>query len=144
MKDIRPALYSFLMGDAGIYAAVEGNKTRQQGGSRIFPVKIPQGVKAASIVYTRISGAGIYHMGGESGLSMPRYQIDAWAPTGDAATALANLIKDRISGYRGVMGSGGAAVTVQGVFMADEREDYDDTVQLSRMSRDYFIDHEEL
>lgn len=143
MKDIRLALFSFLMADSGIYAAVEGNKTRQQGGSRIFPIKLPQGTKTASIVYTRISGAGDYHMEGESGLSMPRYQIDAWAPTADAATALANLIKDRISGYRGVMGTGPAAVTVQGVFMADEREDYDDAVQMSRMSRDYFIDHVE-
>lgn len=135
MKDIRPALRAFLLADAGIAALVA---------TRVFPIKLPQGTKAASIVYTRISGAGIYHMQGDSGLSMPRYQIDAWAPTGDAATTLANLIKDRLSGYRGVMGTGPSAIAVQGVFMADEREDYDDTVQLSRMSRDYFIDHEEL
>ena len=144
MKDIRPALVAFLYGDALINAAVEGNKTRQQGGSRIFPVKLPQGTKAASIVYTRVSGQGVYHMGGDSGLAMPRYQIDAWGLTPDAATALANLIKDRLSGYRGVMGSGGAAVTVQGVFMLDEREDYDAAVEMSRMSRDYAIDHEEV
>ncbi len=135
MKDVRPALREFLLADAGIAAIV---------GTRVYPIKIPQGIKLASIVYSRISGAGDYHHGGPSGLAMPRYQIDAWAPTGDAATILANLIKDRIDGYRGVMGSGGAAVTVQGVFMLDEREDYDDTVQMSRMSRDYAIDHEEL
>jgi len=135
MKDIRPALRAFLLADAGIAAIVA---------TRVFPIKLPQGTKTASIVYTRISGAGIYHMGGESGLSMPRYQIDSWAPNGDAATTLANLIKDRLSGYRGVMGSGGAAVTVQGVFMAAEMEDYDDAVQMSRMSRDYFIDYEEV
>ena len=142
-KDIRLSLFSFLMADSGIYAAVEGNKTRQQGGSRIFPIKIPQGVNAASIVYTRISGAGIYHMGGPSGLAMPRYQIDAWAPKVDDATTLANLIKIRIDGFQGVMGSGLAAVKVQGVFLLDEREDYDDTVKLHRVSRDYAIDFEE-
>ncbi|MCR6734447.1 MAG: DUF3168 domain-containing protein [Afipia sp.] len=139
MKDIRPALRAFLLGDAGIVALVTTG-----GISRVYPIKLPQGTKTASIVYTRISGSSIYHMQGQSGLSMPRYQIDAWAPTGDAATALANLIKDRLSGYRGVMGSGGAAVTVQGVFMLDEREDYDDAVSMSRMSRDYAIDHEEI
>ncbi len=139
MKDIRPALREFILADASISALVTTG-----GISRVYPIKIPQGIKLASIVYTRISGRGDYHMGGPSGLAMPRYQLDAWAPTGDAATTLANLIKDRIDGYRGIMGTGPAAVTVQGVFMADEREDYDDTVQLSRMSRDYFIDYEEL
>lgn len=135
MKDIRPALRAFLLADAGIAAIVS---------TRVYPIKIPQGVKLASVVYSRISGQGIYHHGGDSGLAMPRFQIDAWGLTGDAATTLANLIKDRLSGYRGVMGSGGAAVTVQGVFMAAEMEDYDDAVQMSRMSRDYFIDYEEV
>ena len=139
MKDIRPALRAFLLADASISALVTTG-----GISRVYPVKIPQGVKAACIVYSRISGTGIYHMGGDSGLAMPRFQIDAWGLTGDAATTLANLIKDRLSGYRGVMGSGGAAVTDQGVFMAAEMEDYDDTVQMSRMSRDYAIDYEEV
>lgn len=135
MKDIRPALRAFLLADAGIAAVV---------GARVYPIKIPQGVNLACIVYTRISGRGDYHHGGPSGLAMPRFQIDAWAPTGDAATALANLIKDRINGYRGVMGTDPASVTVQGVFLLDEREDYDDAVRMSRMSRDYAIDYEEL
>lgn len=135
MKDIRKALRAYLLADTGIAALVS---------DRVYFIKMKQGNVDPCIVFSRISGAGIYHHGGPSGLSMPRYQLDSWSKTGDGATALANLIKDRISGYRGVMGSGGAAVTVQGVFMADEREDYDDVVQMSRMSRDYFIDHEEL
>ncbi len=133
-KDIRPALRAFLLADTGIAAVV---------GTRVYPIKIPQGVNAASIVYTRISGRGIYHMGGPSGLAMPRYQVEAWAPKADDATTLANLIKDRIDGFRGVMGAGAEAVTVQGVFLLDEREDYDDTAKLHRMSRDYAIDFEE-
>lgn len=133
-KDIRPALRAYLLADSGVAAVVA---------TRIYPIKIPQGVNQSSIVYSRISGRGDYHMGGPSGLAMPHYQIDAWAPKADDATALANLIKDRIDGFRGVMGTGPAAVTVQGVFLIDEREDYDDTVKLHRMSRDYAIDFEE-
>lgn len=135
MKDIRPALREFLLGDSNIGAAVA---------SRVFPIKIPQGVKAANIVYTRISGVGDYDMQGPTGLSGPRYQLDAWAPLADDATALASLIKDRVDGFRGVMGSGENAVTVQGVFCSDERENYDDIAQLHRVSRDYFIWNEEL
>ncbi|WP_441280508.1 tail completion protein gp17 [Tardiphaga sp. 862_B3_N1_1] len=136
MKDLRPALRAFLLGDAAISTAV--------GGARLFPIKMPQGTKVASIVYSRISGRGDHHMMGPSGLGRPRYQIDAWAPSADAAVSLADLVKVRLDGFRGVMGSGQAAVVVQGVFLADEREDYDDTVTMNRLSRDYFIDFEEV
>lgn len=130
MKDLRPALRSFLLGSAPIAAAVA---------ARVFPIKLPQGTTGASIVYNRISGAGDYHLQGLSGFAKHRFQIDAWAPTAEAATSLADLIRDRIDGYNGPMGSDSPAIDVQGVFMADQREDYDDDAKLHRMSRDYFI-----
>lgn len=135
MKDIRPALRAFLLADAGIAAVV---------GTRVYPIKIPQGIKLASIVYTRISGPGDYFMEGPSGLVRHRLQLDSWAPTADAATALANLVKDRVDGYSGVMGTGGIAVNVQGVFQTDLREDYDDTAALHRCGRDFMFAYEEL
>lgn len=135
MKDIRPALREFLLDDSDIAAIVL---------TRVYPIKIPQAVNLASIVYTKISGQGSYHMQGPSGLARPRYQIDAWAPSVDGATTLANLIKDRIDGYSGVMGSGGNAVTVQGAFCVDERESWDEIVKLYNVGRDYFIWNEEL
>lgn len=144
MKDIRQGLFTFFMADAAINAAVEGNVTRQNGGSRIFPIVLGQGVKKASIVYTRISGQGDYKMEGPTGYTRPRYQIAAWAPTADAAVSLANFIKDALDGFAGAMGSGANSVLVQGVFCADQRETYDDVVQMYGVSRDYFIHHEEL
>lgn len=134
VKDIRPALRAFLLADASIAAVV---------GTRIYPIKIPQGVAAASLVYTKVSARPDHHMSGASGLARPRLQLDAWAPTADAALWLADLVRERLDGYSGTMGSGGAAVTVQGVFFADEREDFDDAANLFRMSRDYFINYEE-
>lgn len=136
MKDIRPALRAFLLADTAIAALVA---------TRVYPLKLPQGVPAgAAIVYTRISGGGDYTMVGPSGLAGPRIQIDAWASSADAAANLSNLIKNRIDGYRGVMGSGANAITVHGVFVADLREDYDDSAELYRSGRDYFIHHLEL
>lgn len=135
MKDVRVALRQFLLADTGIAAKVA---------SRVFPLVMPQGTKETSIVYTRISGKSGHHMGGRDGLAFIRMQIDAWAMSADEAAALADLVKDRLDGYRGVMGSGDASVTVQGVFFEDERENYDDAVKMSRMSRDYFIDFAEL
>jgi hypothetical protein len=134
MKDLRPALREFLLGDSNIAALVV---------ARVFPVVLPQGTKLASVVYTRISGQGDYTMQGPSGYARPRIQIGAWAPKADDAVILANRVKDRLDGYAGAMGSGGNVVTVQGVFMSDEREQYDDVVQMFGVSRDYFIHHEE-
>lgn len=127
VADLRSALRAFLLADAAISSAV--------GGARVFPVVVPQGETRASVVYARISGEGDYHTQGPSGLARPRYQIDAYAKTQDEAAALANLVQDRIDGYRGLMGS----VPVQGVFLESERDDYHDAAKLHRVSRDYVI-----
>jgi hypothetical protein len=140
IKDLRGSLRSFLLADQAISQAV--------GGERIFPLVLPQGEQRASIVYTRVSATGDYHMEGASGLARPRYQIDAWAATQDEATALADLVKGRIDGFRGLMADdvlqqAAQPVHVQGVFLNDERESFDAAAQLYRMSRDYIIWFEE-
>jgi hypothetical protein len=132
IKDIRPALTAFLLADAGIAAAV---------GTRVYPVRLPQGTAAASVVYNRISAIGDHTMQGASGLARPRIQIDCWAPTHDAATALANLVKDALDGFRGPMGNG---VQVQGAFFDSERDlPFDDDGKLYGVSRDYLVWYEE-
>lgn len=134
MKDIRPALREFLLGDTNIASLVA---------ARVFPVVMPQGTKLASVVYTRVSGAGDYHMQGRSGYVRPRIQVAGWAPKADEAVNLANAVKDRLDGFTGVMGSGLGQVRVQGVFQSDEREMYDDFVQMFGVLRDFFVHHEE-
>lgn len=131
MKDLRPALRAYLLADVAIATIV---------GARVFATIIPQGVNSASIVVSLISGRGDHHMEGASGLGRSRLQIDAWAPDADVATALGNAVRDRIDGFSGVMGEGAAAVTVQGVFLTDERDGYDDEAKLYRLGRDYFVD----
>lgn len=133
MKDIRPALRSLLLGDAGIAALVA---------DRVYPLRLPQGVKVASVVYTRVTGDTDYTTQGASGYARSRMQIAAWAPTADAATALANKVKDCLSGFTGAVGN--PSVVIQGAFCTDEREQYDDVVQLYGVMRDFFIHHEEL
>lgn len=140
IKDIRPALRAFLLADSQVASAV--------GSSRIFPSTMPQGESRPSLVFNRVTGVGDYHMQGPSGLAQVRFQIDAYAQDPDAATALANLVKDRIDGFRGVMGDDGSPpsvtpVRVQGVFQQMERDDYQADVSLYLLSRDYLIVYEE-
>lgn len=138
MKDIRPGLFAFLAADASIAAAVTEGSIKH-----VYPIALPPGVKKPAIVYTKVSGEGDYTMAGPSGYARPRYQIDAWAPSIPAAASLANFIKDALDGFTGAMGSGVNSFFVQGIFLAGEREDYDDKVEMYRVSRDYFIHHEE-
>ena len=138
LANIRSALRAHLLDDAAIAAVV---------GARVYPLKMPQGQTGTSIVYSRISNSGDHHMEGPSGLSSPRMQIDCWSTNPDTAASLADLVKERIDGFRGEIGYGGDSpsnrVRVQGVFFDSEREDYDSDVQMYRVSRDYFIWFEE-
>jgi hypothetical protein len=127
MRDIRPALRSFLLADATVSGLV--------GGERIYHVRLPQGKVEPSAVYNKISEFGDYHMLGDSGLGHMRMQIDAWAQNADAAVELANAIYDRISGASGLMDD----VVVQGVFLDSGRDDYDAVTKMFRISRDFII-----
>lgn len=135
LKDLRPALRAFLLADSAVSAAV--------GGSRIYPGKMPQGQTSPSLVYSEISGVGDHHMQGPSGLARPRIQITAWAQTADLANDLYLKVKERLDGYQGVMGSGSAEVTVQGVFIESWRENDDEAANLRGKIADYFIAYEE-
>jgi hypothetical protein len=132
--DLRPGLCAFLLADAAIAGLVA---------TRIYPVKLPQGITAPSIVYNEISGQGDHHNEGASGLVRVRMQIAAWAQTADAAHALFLAVKNRLDGYRGPMGAGATLVTVQGAFV-DSWRDVDDTVaNLRGKAADYFLFFEE-
>jgi hypothetical protein len=114
LKDIRLGLRAFLLANGPVAALVV---------TRIYPVKLPQGVDGASLVLNEISGQGDHHNEGASGLVTARMQIGAWATTADGAHALFLTVKEAIDGYRGAMGG----VDVQGVFI-DSWRDVDDTV----------------
>ena len=131
IKDLRPALRAFLLADTGVAAVV---------GVRVFPSVMPQGVTAPSLVYHRISAFGDHHMQGASGYAVARWQLTAWSERLDDAEALANLVKYRLDGYRGTMGTGLAAVKVQGAFFESENPPTHDTARkLYGVGRDYLI-----
>ena len=134
LADIRLGLRAFLLADSAIAAIVV---------DRVYPINLDQGIKHTSIVYSRQSGLPDHWMQGPSGLTRPRYQIDCWSMATAEASALADLVKERLDGYRGPMPYGTNSpqnsVEVQAVFFADEREGYDTDSKLYRVSRDYFI-----
>jgi len=131
MKDLRPALVEYLLADPNISAAV--------GGDRIYPVIMKQGVMNTSIVYNRISGFGEPTYSGPAMITRPRFQLDSYATRADAASALADLVKERLDGFSGVMGTGGQTVNVLGIFYDGEHDEYEPDARRYRVRRDYFV-----
>jgi hypothetical protein len=134
MKDIRLAFRQILLDDPTVASL---------SGGRIYPVNLPQGVRAPSLVYFRITDFSDYHMLGDSGLQRVFMQLDTWADKHDATVNLADAAHDALSGVSGRIGLGGNSPTdfvdVRGIFQSNGRDLYDTTTQLFRMSRDYQV-----
>jgi hypothetical protein len=140
MKDVRPALRLFLLADVTVSGLV--------GGTRIFPIKMPQGEKSDSVVYHRVTETADYHMQGSSGLAQARIQIDAWSTRPDGASQLANAVHDRLSGHAGDFSFGASSpqdvLDFEAIFQVAGREDYDADADMFRMSRDYLVWYREV
>ena len=110
-------------------------------GARMYPLKMPQSPTLPLLVYQRISGPREHDADGAAGLANPRIQIDAWAITYGGAKALATVVRKRIDGYSGDMGS--PAVEAIFIHLLNDRDFYDDVTELWRVSMDYEIMHVE-
>lgn len=138
LADIRPGLRTLILSNGQIAAIV---------GTRVYPVLLPQGVTADSIVYNRITESESYRYVGPSGLVIARIQIDAWSQSVGQANALGDLIKEHIGGFSGQLAYGSSSpsdyVNVQGIFLINGDEDYDSVAALYRRRRDYNIVYED-
>ena len=117
-------LYTALTGHAGLSALV---------GTRVFPVILPQNVTLPAVRYQRITGGQVTAHSGYTGLENPRYQIDAWANTFDAARAIAKQIRLAMT----------SATTFTAIVLTDF-DDYEPEKNLFRISLDFSVWSEQL
>jgi len=126
---IEKAIRSILIADTAVKAIT----------TRCYPGKIPQNPEYPLIVYYKVTGNRDHHLQGPSGLAHPRFQVEAWATTYDAAKALANAIRVALDGYKGTVG----AVAIGSILMEAERDTYEDVVSCHRVIMDFFVWHSE-
>jgi hypothetical protein len=89
-------------------------------GARIYPVILPQSPTLPALTYQRVSEPRQLTHDGVTALVESRYQVTAWAPTYDAAAALAAAVGDGLHGFTGTMGAGGV---FDGVDVASVRQE---------------------
>ena len=128
---IETDIRTFLLADTDIAAVVS---------TRVFGGKVPQGTTGAVIVLRNISGNRHYHLTNEATARESLVQIDCYQSSMTLADALAELVRNRLSGYRGAAGS----TTVQAATIISERAFREEPQNASdrwiyRSSADYSI-----
>jgi Protein of unknown function (DUF3168) len=120
----------YLKADATIAAAV---------GQRVFPNIVPQGSNFPAISYNQVSGVRLYDINdGPSGRAMPRITINSWAIRYLDVRNLADAVRQRLNGFRGMMGS----TQVGRITLDNEFDTYEEEAGLSgihRVVQDYII-----
>ena len=93
---IEDDLRAYILDSADISVALSG---------LLYPMFIPQGVGFPAATYQRIDTPQIASLGGPSGTEHPRIQYTIWADTIVEARSIAKLIKSRLNGVSGTIGS---------------------------------------
>lgn len=124
---VRAALYSFLSSQASITALV---------GSRIFPIKVPQGQPRPAIVYRRMPAKGgdqrfpeeeghAHDLSGSAGYAAASFKIDCLGDKYSDADQLANALRLALDG---VNQDTVAGVTLLSALIDDELDDFDEPI----------------
>lgn len=122
------ALVAALKADSGVSAIT----------TRIYPNHIPQNPTYPLIVYQQVSGFRDHALSGPTGHAHPRYQIEAWAETYDAAKGLAAAIRTALDGKKYTHGG----VTISAL-MQNEFDGYEEAEACHRIVSDFSIWHNE-
>ena len=101
------AIYARLVAHAGTTALV---------GTRVYPLRLPQGPTYPAIRYQVISAPREHAMGADTGTVHARVQVDCWATTYAGAKALAAQVILALSRWGGTSGG----VVVEHVFLENE------------------------
>lgn len=130
---LEEAIRAHLVANGGVSALI---------GTRLYPLVLPQDPTYPAIVLTRVSGVREHSHDGPSLLSTSRLQLDCIAPTAAAAKNVADKVRLALDGFRGTMGGAGG-VEVNGAWLEDERDGYDDELRVYSASVDYMVLHNE-
>lgn len=104
-------------------------------GTRIYPVKLPQGVKLPALTYRRASRSGQYTFGGAVKLPAVRLEITTWHSDYKEVKSVAEKLRVELDGYTGDLGG----VTTPFIELVTEEDVYSDEAQLFGLQADYEI-----
>jgi len=128
---IEESIHYELRHDADITALVS---------NRIYPLLLPQEVTYPAISFQLISSQRIHDIGGPTGRAHPRIQIDCWAETYSGVKDLSNEVRLCLDGFKGTIN---AETDIGGIYLDGERDIYEVSIDIYRVTMDFFVPHGE-
>ena len=139
MANVSGILYTILAGNATVTGLVG---TDAGGGSRIYPLTIPQAAELPAVRITEIAVEPSDTKTGASTLDAIRVQIDSYAMSMLTAQQLDEAVRGAIDRYRGsvtVAGTGGATYFVDGIRFETRNQTMETEKDIFRISTDYQV-----
>lgn len=109
------SLYKHLINDIGVKAIIE---------ERIYPLMLPQKSLLPAVTYQKVSGERLHSLQGDTGYTMPVFQISSRAETYAQCKALAEQIRLSLQNFTGIMG-GTDGIDIGAVLLLGEIEGYE-------------------
>jgi hypothetical protein len=128
---IEADLRTHLVNDSDVSAIV---------GSRVYPMRLPQGFDLPAISYQRVSGDRSKDLQGSTGHTEPRIQIDCWAKSYGEIKNLAEKLRLSLDRFTGDLGGG---QYVHHVSLEGERDMFEEETEILHVSQDYMISYNE-
>lgn len=132
MPKLEAALYDYLSDDSEVASHV---------GDRIFPVRLPEGVKLPAISWTRVSASRLYTYDSfeeTAAFVRARIQFNCWATTPIQAMEIGEAVLKALSGYNGIMAG---TQQVDSSFAVLEMDDYETGAKLYRRILDILLSY---
>lgn len=132
--------------ERALYARLTAGSPITLLGDRVYPNAAPLGVMVPYLVYARVSATRARSTRGPSGLVAARYQLDIYASTFPNARAVAEAVRKRLDGWRGVLAGPGWSCRVEAVSLVSDQDLYEPEIKpepLHRVSMDFFVHHRE-
>lgn len=134
MANIWEALPHFLLTDVTLNGLI---------GDKLFSLRIPQSETLPAITYQDISTVATQAHGEPSALPRVRFQFTIHAGSLASAVAICQALKNRLDGYRGIMGTGAYQTEVDAVLFKNQISDDDTETGIVRRLQDYVIQYKE-
>lgn len=109
-------------------------------GTRMYPRMLPQTPTLPALVFQRVDTRRLHDLAGPDGLPRPRMQITCWATLPLGAANLAAVVRARLDGYRGAMGT----VAVESCLLVGERDVTDAEAGRCGVALDFMIQYQEV
>jgi len=136
-------LRTFILADPALAAAL---------GTRVYPIKLPQGVTYPAMTIQQISGTALAPLKGRASLARPRFQCDVWTREGEGnapaeVQRIGQLLSDRLEGAVFTVQDDGvspAKALIVALEFETDLETYETDVDggFFRYSADYFVHHQ--